>query len=226
MDRSREPSISLACVRCRLFVENRIPPVHNKTSPLRIHRQPFGSTASIGTRRGYRRRLARCHRGFALRSVTSLHWPRLPHYYGIICHLTSRHVSRFLSCLLKQAHRSHPDDSGLPDDARLPQLLCWLPVDDYVLNHLLSLSMNRASCLFAHSPRQPAESGSLTLRSINLLSLPSDPAVGQRRPCESDSLPHGRGEVADKQRRGLPASLGKQKSRQGLPGGLVGCCYI
>ena len=71
--------------------------------------------------------------------------------------------------------------------------------------------MYRASCLFAHSPRQPAESGSLTLRSFNLLSLPSDPAVGRRRPYESDSLPHEQGEVADEQRRGLPASLGKQK---------------
>ena len=72
--------------------------------------------------------------------------------------------------------------------------------------------MYRASCLFAHSPRQPAESGSLTLRSINLLSLPSDLTVGQRRPCESDSLPHEQGEAAASQRQGLPASLGKQKA--------------
>ena len=109
---------------------------------------------------------------------------------------TSHRVSSFLSCLLKS-----PTDpirlGGLPDNARLPQLLYWLPVDDYVLNHLLPSFMYRTSRLFAHSSRQPAESGSLTLRSINLLSLPSDPAVGQRRPCESDSFPHELGMVAD-----------------------------
>ena len=75
-----------------------------------------------------------------------------------------------------------------------------------------------ASCLFAHSPRQPAESGSLTLRSINLLSLPSDPAVGWQRPRESDSIPHEQGLVAEKQRQGLPASLGKQKNAAGGDG--------
>jgi hypothetical protein len=77
-----------------------------------------------------------------------------------------------------------------------------------------------ASCLLAHSPRQPAESGSLTLRSINLLSLPSDPAVGQRRPCESDSFPHEQGMVADKAATGFASFAGQTKSRQGLPGGL------
>ncbi|MEM6469198.1 MAG: hypothetical protein AAF802_06480, partial [Planctomycetota bacterium] len=48
-------------------------------------------------------------------------------------------------------------------------------------------------------------------RSIVLLSLPSDPAVGQQRPCESDSIPHEQGLVGGKHRLGLPASLGKQK---------------
>ena len=72
--------------------------------------------------------------------------------------------------------------------------------------------MNRASRYFARSPRQDAESGSLSLCSNNFLWLPSDPAVGQRRPCHSNSLPHEQGEVTDKQRLGLPASLGKQKT--------------
>ena len=40
-------------------------------------------------------------------------------------------------------YRSHPL-GGLPDDARLPQLLC----DDYVLNHLLSLFMYRGVMSF------------------------------------------------------------------------------
>ncbi len=56
-----------------------------------------------------------------------------------------------------------------------------------------------------------AESRSLSLWTINLLSLPSDTTVGRRRPCESNSLPHGPGEVAEYQRLGWPASLGKQK---------------
>ena len=61
------------------------------------------------------------------------------------------------------------------DDARSPQLLHRLPDDDYVPSHLQLLFMNRASRLFARSPQPPAESGSLSLRSIILLSLPSDP---------------------------------------------------
>jgi hypothetical protein len=57
---------------------------------------------------------------------------------------TSHRVGCFLSCLLKSP--TDPIRRGRwPDDARLPQLLYWLPVDDYVLNHLLSLSMNWAS---------------------------------------------------------------------------------
>ena len=66
---------------------------------------------------------------------------------------TSHRVGSFLSCLLKLPTDPIGVSRRLPDDARLPQLLCWLPVNDYVLNHLLSLFMYRASCLFAHSPR-------------------------------------------------------------------------
>jgi len=65
------------------------------------------------------------------------------------------------------------------DDARLPQLLCRLPADHHILNHILPLSTNRASQLLARLPRQTAESGSLTLWTISLLSLPSDPTVGR-----------------------------------------------
>ncbi|MCC9644324.1 hypothetical protein LOC71_18760, partial [Rhodopirellula sp. JC740] len=35
---------------------------------------------------------------------------------------------------------------------------------------------------------------------------------GQRRPCESDSIPHEQGLVGGKHQLGLPASLGKQKT--------------
>lgn len=38
------------------------------------------------------------HPGFSLHTVTSFHRPRLQHYYGIICHLSS--LRSALSCLL------------------------------------------------------------------------------------------------------------------------------
>jgi hypothetical protein len=81
--------------------------------------------------------------------------------------------------------------------------------------------MNRALRLFARSPQLAAESGSLTLRSIVLLSLPSDPAVGQRRPCESVSFPHEQGMVADKAATGFASFAGQTKTSPGFhPGSL------
>ena len=96
---------------------------------------------------------------------------------------TSHHLGQFLTQVLNSHYqlltlRLWEDLRGL-GDARLPQLLCWLPVDDYVLKHLLQLFMYWASQHFACLPPQPAESGLLTLRSINFLSLPSDPSVGR-----------------------------------------------
>ncbi len=45
-------------------------------------------------------------------------------------------------------------------------------------------------------------------------SLPSGPAVGQRRRCESDSIPRERGLVDVKRRLGLPASVGKRQKEK------------
>lgn len=70
-----------------------------KTSPLRIHHCAFDALVSSETRIGYLRRFARCRRGFVLQTVTSFPRPRLLHYYGFICHLTSRR--RFLELPLE-----------------------------------------------------------------------------------------------------------------------------
>lgn len=88
---------------------------------------------------------------------------------------TSHRFDFLLSCLLKSSTARQTST----DDARLPQLLCRLPVGNRILNHILPLSTIWASRLFARLPRQAAESGSLTLWTTNLLSLPSDPTVGQ-----------------------------------------------
>ena len=82
---------------------------------------------------------------------------------------TSHRVGFFLSCLLKSPTDPIDIECRLPDDARLPQLLCWLPVDHHILKHVLPLSTYRALRLFARLPRQSAESGSLPLWTINLL---------------------------------------------------------
>lgn len=79
-------------------------PITNKTSPLRIQPRSFGSKPSQRDSLGLPSRcFARCRRGFPLQTVTSFHRPRLIHYYGFICHLTS--------------HRSLLE---LPLDAALP----------------------------------------------------------------------------------------------------------
>ncbi|WP_206605040.1 hypothetical protein, partial [Vibrio vulnificus] len=66
---------------------------------------------------------------------------------------------------------------------RLPQLLHWLPVNNATLKHSIGLTEYRASRCFGRLPAYAAEAGSLTLCTVNFLLLPSDPAVGQQRPC-------------------------------------------
>jgi len=109
--------------------------------------------------------------GFPLRTVTSFHRPRLHHYYGFICHLAPTSTSSFL--LYKCFH--HPDEFGV----RLPRLLHRPPVRDPTLKHSISLTEYWASRYYGRLPTNTAESGSLTLRTSNLLWLPSDPAVSQ-----------------------------------------------
>jgi hypothetical protein len=77
---------------------------------------------------------------------------------------------------------------GLPGYFRLPGI-------DSILNHALSLFTYRASRYLGRLPTQNAESGSLTLCANSLLWLPSDPTVGQWRPCHLNYLPCEQGGV-------------------------------
>ena len=63
--------------------------LQSKTSPLRVWLKTFDLLPAIRTHGRYLGRFARCRHGFALQTVASFQRPRLTHYYGIICHLTS-----------------------------------------------------------------------------------------------------------------------------------------
>ena len=95
---------------------------------------------------------------------------------------------------------------------RLPRLLHRLPVNDATLKHSTGLTEYRASRYFARLPTCTAESGSLALCTVNFLWLPSDPTVGQWRPCHSDCLPLGRGDVAFFQATGFAGFAGQTKN--------------
>ena len=69
-----------------------------ETSPLRNNRRFWQSAARLDW--------ARRRHGFLLHTVTRLLRPRLPHYYGFICHLTPR--QRLLELPLEVTYRSHP----------------------------------------------------------------------------------------------------------------------
>lgn len=127
------------------------------------------------------------HSGFILHTITGFHRPELHHYYGFICHLTPAQVLNHFLILCFQKKKP----SGF--DARLPRLLHRLPVRNSTLKHTLGLTEYRALRYFARLPTKRAESGSLSLCTSNFLWLPSDPTVGQCRPCHSDSLPLSRG---------------------------------
>ncbi|MGR2966065.1 hypothetical protein ABMY11_21350, partial [Vibrio vulnificus] len=96
---------------------------------------------------------------------------------------------------------------------RLPQLLHWLPVNNATLKHSIGLTEYRASRCFGRLPTYAAEAGSLTLRTVNFLLLPSDPAVGQQRPCNSDYLPLSQGDSGFFQPDGFASFAGQTKNR-------------
>ena len=81
---------------------------------------------------------------FILHTITGFHRLGLYHYYGLICHLTPTPI---LSLLLNRCFQSY---TGL--DARLPQLLHWLPVRDPTLKHGIGLTEYWASRYFARLP--------------------------------------------------------------------------
>ena len=94
---------------------------------------------------------------------------------------------------------------------RLPQLLHWLPVNNPTLKHSIGLTEYRASRDFGRLPTYTAEAGSLALCTVNFLSLPSDPTVGQQRPCDSDPLPLSRGDSGFFQPDGFASFAGQTK---------------
>jgi len=94
---------------------------------------------------------------------------------------------------------------------RLPRLLHRLPVNDATLKHSTGLTEYRASRYFARWPTWTAEAGSLALCTVNFLWLPSDPTVGQWRPCQSDCLPLSRGDATFFQMAGFAGFAGQTK---------------
>jgi len=89
---------------------------------------------------------------------------------------------------------------------------------------MTGLTKYRALRYLAHLPTCPAESGSLALCTSHFLSLPSDPAVGQQRPCDSDYLPLGLGDTSFFQPAGFANFAGQTKKRPEIPG--VFLCLI
>ena len=141
--------------------------------------------------------------GFTLHTITGFHRPSLTHYYGFICHLT---LATFLDHSLNDT-----SNHLIGSNARLPQLLHWLPVRNSTLKHKTGLTEYRASRYFARLPSCLAESGSLALCTSNFLWLPSDPAVGQQRPCHSDYLPLSQGDSGFFQPDGFASFAGQTK---------------
>lgn len=80
-----------------------------------------------------------------------------------------------------------------------------------------TLTEYRASRYFARLPTCTAEAGSLALRTVNLLWLPSDPAVGQWRPYQSDCLPLSRGDATFFQVTGFAGFAGQTKKAGKAP---------
>ena len=146
--------------------------------------------------------------GFTLHTITGFHRPSLTHYYGFylvttLCHLTPTPT------LSRLSHRCFWLITR--DGARLPQLLCWLPVRNSTLKHKTGLTEYRASRYFARLPSCLAESGSLSLCTSNFLWLPSDPVVSQQRPCHSDYLPLSQGDSGFFQPDGFASFAGQTK---------------
>ena len=141
--------------------------------------------------------------GFTLHTITGFHRPSLTHYYGFICHLT---LATFLDHSLNDT-----SNHLIGSNARLPQLLHWLPVRNSTLKHKTGLTEYRASRYFARLPTCLAESGSLSLCTSNFLWLPSDPVVGQQRPCHSDYLPLSQGDSGFFQPDGFASFAGQTK---------------
>ena len=101
----------------------------------------------------------------------------------------------------------------LSDDARPPQLLCELPVDNSILNHVVRLTRYVTSRSFARLSPHAAESGSLALCTVYFLLLPSDPSVTGSALAIRIIFPLVGVMPASFSRPGLPTSLGLGRRR-------------
>ncbi|WP_157812651.1 hypothetical protein [Alteromonas sp. MB-3u-76] len=106
----------------------------------------------------------------------------------------------------------------------------WLPVRNSTLKHKTGLTEYRASRYFARLPSCLAESGSLALCTSNFLWLASG-RPPETLPLANNALairiifPSVRVIQVSFNLTGLPASLGKQKSRPSKKGGFVYFLY-
>ena len=92
-------------------------------------------------------------------------------------------------------------------------IIVTLTPNSPTLNHSMDLTKYRASRYLARLPIHIAESGSLSLCTPYFLWLPSDPAVGQQRPCHSDCLPLSQGDSGFFQPDGFASFAGQTKCR-------------
>jgi hypothetical protein len=141
------------------------------------------------------------HPGFLLQTVTSFQWSGLHRYYGLICHLAPRRF--FLSFPLDFTYPSGTIQ-GFPS-------YLGLPVNGAILKHHMGLIRYRALRHFARLPSHEAESGSLALCAVHLLSLPSDPTVASDALAIRIVFPLIGATPASFSRPGLPATLGKHR---------------
>ena len=149
--------------------------------------------------------LAAGHPGFLLQTVTRFLRPGFQHYYGFICHLTPlRSVS---SLLLSFTIRS---GCAGRNDMRLPQLLTGSceqphPQSRHGSDQVPGFALFRT---LTH-PRRRIRFARAVCRSLPIASF--RPRRCQRRPCDSDCLPLGRGDACFFQQAGVARFAGQTK---------------
>ncbi|SON52839.1 protein of unknown function [Vibrio tapetis subsp. tapetis] len=72
------------------------------------------------------------------------------------------------------------------------------------------MSIGLHAILHAYPPKLPNQVHFRCVR-VNFLSLPSNPAVGQQRPCDSDYLPLNQGDLGFFQPNGFASFAGQTK---------------
>ena len=128
--------------------------------------------------------------GFTLRTVTSFHRPKLYHYYGIICHLTSlRLASSYLLYLpIPATTLTYGNNARLPRLRRTPCEQSH-PQARYGTDQVSGFTL---FCTFT-LPYRRIRFAYAMYHSLPIASF--RPCRCQQRPCDSDCLPPGRGDA-------------------------------